>query len=315
MKASTAAGPAPRASARGAARPLAAACLTLGWLFTTACAMALDLTALWDFADPAASEKRLRDALATAKGDDELILLTQIARSHGLLRDFERARAILREVEPRIAAAGPQARIHHALEWGRTFASAKHVPDKVCAADKDEARRAWQRALAIAREHREDALAIDAIHMFAFVDTAPSDQLRWGKEALVLAQRSTQPAAQRWEASIQNNVGYALHQLGRHDEALTHFRAAIPLREAQGKPQAVREAWWMVAWTLRALERGDEALAIQQRLERENDAAGTPDEYVYEELEALHRKRGEASLADVYARKLASARAPASTGR
>ncbi len=276
-----------------------------------AAAMALDLQALWDYADPAASERRFRDALTGAKGDDELILHTQIARSHGLRRDFERARTILRDVEPRLAAAGPEARIRHALEWGRTFASATHPKDAVTDDHRAEARRAWQRALATAREHRLDALAIDAIHMFAFVDTAPADQLKWGREALTLAQRSSQPAAQRWEASIQNNVGYALHQLGRHDEALTHLRAAIPLRDAQGKPQAVREAWWMVAWTLRALDRNDEALTIQQRLEREHDAAGTSDEYVYEELEALHRKRGDAAAAGAYARKLAAARTAA----
>jgi tetratricopeptide (TPR) repeat protein len=272
---------------------------------------ALDLDALWDFRDPARSEKRFQDALAKAEGDDALILRTQIARTHGLRRDFERARAVLRDVEPALERAGAEARIRHALELGRSHASATHRPDELTDEHRATARGAYQRALDLAREHRRDALAIDAIHMFAFVDTAPVDQLKWGREALVVAQRSSQPAAQRWEASIQNNVGYALHQLGRYDEALTHLRAAIPLREAQGKPQGVRTAWWMVAHTLRALKRSDEALAIQQRLERENDAASTPDEYVFEELEILHRERGDTAASQAYARKLAAARAPA----
>ena len=62
-------------------------------------AMAIDLDALWDFSKPALSEERFRSALAGASGDDALILQTQIARTWGLRRDFERARAILAEVE------------------------------------------------------------------------------------------------------------------------------------------------------------------------------------------------------------------------
>jgi hypothetical protein len=57
----------------------------------------------------------------------------------------------------------------------------------------------------------------------------------------------------------------------------------------------------MVAWTLRGLKRSDEALAIQQRLEREGDAAADPDPYVFEELELLYRERGEVALADTAA--------------
>jgi hypothetical protein len=57
----------------------------------------------------------------------------------------------------------------------------------------------------------------------------------------------------------------------------------------------------MVAWTLRALQRKDEALALQLGLEQENDAAGEPDVYVFEELEILYRERGDADRAAHYA--------------
>ena len=43
--------------------------------------MAIDINALWDFSKPALSEERFRAALATAQGDDALILKTQIART------------------------------------------------------------------------------------------------------------------------------------------------------------------------------------------------------------------------------------------
>ena len=139
--------------------------------------------------------------------------------------------------------------------------------------------------------------------MLGFVDTAPADQLKWGEQALAMALGSTQPAARKWEASLRNNVGYALHQLKRYDEALAQFEKAVLLRERAGNAEATRAAHWMVAWTLRALNRPDEALAIQLRLEREYDAAGAPDPDVFDELEALYRARGDDLRADDYASK------------
>jgi tetratricopeptide (TPR) repeat protein len=262
---------------------------------------AIDLAPLWDFSRPDVSEQRFREALATAQGDDVLILHTQIARSHGLRRDFDRAREILRVQQPLLGAAGPEARARWHLEWGRSFASATHPADAVTPAARDEARRAFETALETARQSRLDALASDAIHMFAFIDPAPADQLRWGREALAVSLASDQPAARRWQASIRNNIGYALHQLGRYEEALAEFRQALALREAAGQSTSIRVAHWMIAWTLRALKRDDEALAIQLRLEREADAAGAPDPHVFEELEVLYRGRGDAQRAAHYA--------------
>jgi hypothetical protein len=66
----------------------------------------------------------------------------------------------------------------------------------------------------------------------------------------------------------------------------------------------------MVARTLRSLQRHDEALAIQLRLEREFDAAGQPDPYVFEELEALYRARGDADKAEHYNARRAAAGKP-----
>lgn len=170
------------------------------------------------------------------------------------------------------------------------------------------ARAAFGSALEIARKAGLDALTIDAIHMFAFVDTAPADLLRWAREAVAVVQASDQPAAKRCEPSIRNNLGYALHRLGRDEEALAQLQVALRLREARGDASAIRGARWMVAWTLRPLKRSDEALAIQLRPEREGDAAGEPDPYVFEELETLYRERGDAQRAGHYADRLGEAR-------
>ena len=168
---------------------------------------------------------------------------------------------------------------------------------------QQQARGRYLRALALAKANQLDALAIDAIHMLAFVDTAPEDPLKWGQEALSIALASSQPAARKWEASLRNNVGYALHQKKRYDDALAQFQQALVLRERAEDHEATRAAYWMIGWTLRALNRLDEALAIQLRLERECEAAGVPDPYVFDELEALRRAQGDEVQATRYAKK------------
>lgn len=270
--------------------------------------MAVDLAPLWDFSRPDLSEQRFRAALETAAGDDALILRTQIARTLGLRKEFDRARAMLREFEREADAAGAEARTRFYLELGRTYASATHPDELLTDEAKAQARRAYGRALETARGGGLDALAIDAIHMFAFVDKAPADQLKWGEAALGVALQSVQPDAKRWEASIRNNVGYALHQLGRYDEALAQFRQALAIRERGTNAEATRVARWMVAWTLRSLERADEAIEMQLALEKEADAAGKPDPYVFEELETLYRAKGDASRAQHYAQRRAAAK-------
>lgn len=265
--------------------------------------MAIDLEPLWDFSNPDVSEQRFRTALAECAGDDALVLRTQIARTFGLRKDFGRARATLTEIEPQIPLAGAEVRARFALEFGRALCSATHPPESQTDASKELARARYETALAVAREARLDGLAVDAIHMLAFVDTAPADQLRWAETALAIVEASEQPAAKRWEASIRHNLGYALHQLGRLDEALTHFRRALLIRERGTNAEAIRTAHWMIAWTLRAMGRTNEALETQLRLEREGDLAGRPDPYVFEELEILYREKGDAARAERYAQR------------
>lgn len=276
------------------------ALIIIALLTTATTAMAIDLKSLWDFDKPDVSEERFRAALKTATGDDALVLQTQIARTYGLRKNFSKAQEILRSVAKDLPSAGPEPRTRYALELGRTYASATHPPELETAENKKLARSSYERALETAKNANLDGLAIDAIHMLAFVDVAPAQQLKWGREALAVVNASAQPEAKAWEASIRNNIGLALHQLGRFDEALVQFKQALVLRERGTNAQAIRVAHWMVAWTLRALGRSDEALETQLRLERECDDAHAPDRYVYEELEILYRSRGNVGQAKHY---------------
>lgn len=280
--------------------------LAVAMLVTPGFAAAVDIAPLWKFDDPAGSEQRFQASLAQATGDDALILKTQIARTYGLRRQFARAQSILRAVERQLPKAGPEARTRYWLELGRTYSSATHPAESQTSDTRKHARAAYLRAYEYAKFDRLDALAVDALHMLAFVDTAPVDQLRWGELALDAALSSPQPAARAWEASLRNNVGYALLELDRNDEALEQFQRALILREKAGDAESTWVARWMVARTLRAQGRVEEALEIQHRIERERDEAHAPDPEVFEELALLYREKGDVAHADAYASRARS---------
>ena len=265
--------------------------------------MTLDLSTLWDFSDPALSEQRFRAALPAASADDVVILQTQIARTYGLRGDFDQARQILISLEPRLPHVSAEAQVRHILELGRSYTSATHPPQSQTHQTKELARSAYTQAIELAQAAQLDSLAIDALHMLAFVDTTPEDQIAWNRKALVLAEASSQPDAQNWAGPLHNNIGCTLHELGRYEEALSEFKLALVAHEQAGKPPNIRIAHWMVAWTLRALNRLDEALTIQLRLEKECDEAAEPDPYVFEELEHLYRALDENEQAELYARR------------
>ena len=265
--------------------------------------MAVDLDKLWDFHDPSLSEQRFRSALSGATPDEKIILQTQIARTYGLRRDFARAREILQSIRADQVGASPEARARYHLELGRTHASAAHPEASRTAESREIARHNYLEAFAIAERARLDNLAIDALHMMPFVDTDPAHQLRWNERALDYVRRSAQPGAKKWEGSLRNNIGYALHLNGDYDAALREFRLSRSAFEAAGRTKEVRIADWMIAWTLRAQKKFAEALAMQLALERALEAAGERDPYVFEELELLYRALGNDSEAARYAEK------------
>lgn len=261
-------------------------------LAMTSAAM-INVDELWDYQDPEASEGRFRDALENASTTDRLILNTQIARTFSLRSEFGKAESLLREIEKSVKSADSAevfCRFH--LESGRTLVSGTR-PASADEQDRtDRARSHYARAFEIAESNELDALAIDAVHMMAFVDSTPDAQLSWARQGLAIALQSTQPSAQNWEASLRNNIGYAHHQLGNYEDALVEFELAVTLREQLGSEWQIHVAHWMVAWTLRHLDRIDEATDIQHQLEAKRQAIGKPDAYVFEELAALYKVKG-----------------------
>lgn len=235
----------------------------------------MNIDQLWDYSDAAASEARLRDALAACEdGAARMELTTQLARAQGLQQKFEQAHVTLNAVEAHADPLPPRVRIRYLLERGRVYHSSKQA---------DKAKPLFLDAWRLAREAGEDGLAIDAAHMMGIIEP-PDEALRWNEQALAIAEGSTSPAAHEWLGALYNNIGWTYHDRGDHGRALELFRKALAWREQKGDPATILIAKWAVARALRSLGIVDEALAIQQALLAENEAAGRRDGYVFEEL-------------------------------
>jgi tetratricopeptide (TPR) repeat protein len=249
---------------------------------------------LWDFGDPAASERRFRGELVTAADRTAAAeLRTQLARSLGLQGRFEEADRVLDQIDP--AAHPPVVGVRCHLERGRLRNSSGDP-----AAAVPLFRAAWEQA----RSADADFLAADAAHMLAIADQERAEE--WTGRGLEIVANSADPRCARWAGSLHNNLGWHRHDTGDYPRALAEFEAALAAYRASGTPEQVRIARWSVARCLRSLGRLDEALAIQTEL-----AAGPSDGYVDQELgellEALGRPEEAAVHRAAAARKLGSA--------
>jgi tetratricopeptide (TPR) repeat protein len=245
-------------------------------------AAAMDIDALWEYGDPAASEARFRAALATSSGEDErLELLTQIARTHSLRGDFASAHRMLDELEPRLATVGAAPKVRALLERGRCFASA---------GEPARARPLFEAALRQAQVARLDGLAVDAAHMIAITHGASAQAIEWNGRGLALARASKDAKARALIPALLNNLAWDLHDMRRYAEALPLFEQALAEWRAREAPEQIRVAQWSVARCLRSLGRYEEALAMQRRLEALPTIDGNVFEEIAENLTALHRE-------------------------
>jgi tetratricopeptide (TPR) repeat protein len=226
-----------------------------------------DILELWDFGDPAASEARFREVLQDG-WDAEVT--TQIARAQGLQGEFAKARETLEEVRDRIDQSPSPELARFLLESGRVENSSGNTEGSATF---------FKDALAVANSIGNEYLAIDAAHMLGIVGNGEA-ALEWNKRAIEMALRAKNEQARQWLGSLHNNLGWALHDLGKYEEALIEFTKALEFRGKQGKPDNIRIAKWCIGRCLRSLGRLDEALDIQRGLyeELENDG------YILEEI-------------------------------
>lgn len=237
-----------------------------------------EIDALWDFTDPAGSERRLRDAAARLDEDSPAAaeIATQIARALGLQERYADADLILDAVERRLPPGAGRLRARYLLERGRVLNSSGHP---------DRARPLFLEALGVALQAAQDFYAVDAAHMAAIASTG-DDQLEWNRRGIVMAAASSDPRARGWKASLLNNLGWALHERGERSEAQRCFDEALEVRIEQGNAHRIRHARWAVAYGLRSLGRVEEALRIQLELQAELARDGLEDQDVVDEINA-----------------------------
>jgi tetratricopeptide (TPR) repeat protein len=243
--------------------------------------MTAEIDALWDFDDPAGSERRFRAAAQAAAEPDRAVLTTQVARALGLQQRYGDGLALLDALADEPRSDGPAAdhvAARIALERGRLLRSS---------GDPDRARPLFEEAAGLAERAGKEALAIDALHMRALAEPEPRAAVLLNRAALERAHAAADPEARRWEASLLNNLGCALVDAGRLEEALTTFEDAVAVRRTRNEHRETQIGRWMVAWTLRLLGRRDEALAIQRSLEAELERDGVEDPYVDDEIALL----------------------------
>jgi len=257
----------------------------------------MDIDSFWEYSDPALSEQRFRAALDTASPDERLELLTQIARTLGLRKQFEQAHALLDEIALQLANAGARPRLRHTLERGRVFNSS---------GDPDRARQLFLEVWGGAQAVREEGLAVDAAHMVAITYSGRAEAVEWNERGLSLARTSSHPKAHALIPAMLNNTAWDLHTLGRFAAALTFFEEAQAEWIARGQPEQIQIAKWSVARCLRSLGRYEVALSIQRALEAEHAAANTVDGYVFEEIAENLAALGQADEARPYFAKAAA---------
>jgi tetratricopeptide (TPR) repeat protein len=231
----------------------------------------LDFNDKWNYHDPEFTEKVFRDILKNASGkglEYVLQLKTQIARTFSLRNKFDKAHALLDEVQAAMPK-GSLVEVRYLLERGRTFNSAKQ-PEKALLL--------FSEASALAQKLGADFFTIDALHMLG-VAAPQVSRLDWDLKAIETAEHSTDVHAQGWLATLYNNAGWALFDEKRYTESLDLFQKAVPLREQKGDAENLRIAMWCVARVLRALGRTRDALDILRAIHPQAE-----DGYVDEEI-------------------------------
>jgi tetratricopeptide (TPR) repeat protein len=237
-----------------------------------------ELDTLWDFDDPAESERRFAVVVDRARVEDHgahlVEALTQLARAQGLERRFEDAQRSLDEAEASLRPDDRRSRVRLLLERGRVANSSS-----VAGRGRDAFLAAWE----LARAANEDGLAVDAAHMLGIVEP-PDEALAWNRRAMELARASADPVARGWVGSLANNMGWARHDAGDDAGAIELFALARDEWLADGRVGRARIARWSIARCLRSQGRLEAALAEQQALLVGLEAVGESDGYVFEEI-------------------------------
>lgn len=243
---------------------------------------------LWNFQKPAETEAHFRKLLpaAAASGDETHygVLITQLARTLGLQQKFDEAHQVLDLAEEKLESGGPLVAIYYNLERGRVLNSSKM---------KSEAKPYFEEATKIALENNKDALAVDALHMEAFVADGPEGKLKKEEAALSLAEKSSEAGARKWLGSLHNNIAWSYMDMEDYNKAEELFQKGLDWQLENGKEHSINIAYWTIGRVKRSKQEYKHALQLMEELlTRKNgvDESGFTYEEIAENLLSLDRK-------------------------
>lgn len=241
---------------------------------------------LLDFDALDVSENRFRTQLALESSDEgRAEVLTQLARVEGLRGDFEAGERLVQEAEA-FAGSSERAAVRIDLERGRILRSGGNLeaalPLFVAACERGETA-------------DELYLAGDAAHMAALAAGSREGMREWTQRGIALAQ-SGDGSARYWLGPLLNNLGWDQFDAGEFTVALETFRQALAERERDPESRAEIEiARYAVAKALRALGRGEEAVAELEQAVAWAETEGKPDGWFHEELAESYAALGRSS--------------------
>lgn len=238
-----------------------------------------DFDKLWDYSNPAETERKFMEFLPKAEKSQDISyytqLLTQIARAKSLQKKFDEAHKTLDKAKDLIDENMVLVRIRYNLERGRTYNSSGVF---------DNAKAYFLEAYELAESMRLDFYTVDAAHMMAIVEKG-DDSLKWNEIAMKHARASRDEQARNWLGSLYNNTGWTYSEMGNYDKALELFEKNVKWHEERKSKRQLIIAKWCVARTLRSLGKTNDALEMQKRLLDEvEEMKVEQDGYIFEEI-------------------------------
>ena len=216
--------------------------------------------------DPVEIEKNLRALLPRAEALEDksiyLQILSQIALTQAMQKEFDAAHKTLDTAEKQLNSEHHLARVRILLERGRVFFQV---------GDVEAASPLFKQSYELSAEHKFDYHTVNAAHMMAFVAKSAEEKIEWNERAIKLAEHSESVQAQQWLGSLYNNVGQAYLEAKKYEKALLALEKALEYREQEGHAPNIRVGKWAVARTLRLLNRSDEVLPMLRALIDEYD--------------------------------------------
>lgn len=283
----------------------------IGWFYKKSKPKVQDFhEVIGQLGDPVLIEKKLIELLPQAKklsnNTTYIQILSQIALFQAVQKKFEQAHQTLEQAQLACKADDYQGQACILLEKGRIFQHAGEL---------EKAEKYFYQSYQLSSLHHLDYYTINAAHMIAIVVKNVEEKIKWNELALSLALQTENKKAQGLLAPLHNNLGQNYFDVQDYEKSLFYYEQASQLFSHDNRYSDFMLARWTIARCIRALNKLDQALVLQQELlseiknRQESKQYDMPEEmfflvcgFVYEELAIIYNLENQNEKAKEYAR-------------